>query len=278
MATDRKPYFRVANSVYREPWPYEAKACLCMLSAHLSDRWARDRLSAQEACRAVLSSGTLFDITGKRRLDSARLVLERLATCVSLTIHYRGDFTEIEWPKFAEFQEFESSRRGNPTLRNRNPNPISAPAPAPAHTVCAATPAKPSRKPRQPKREVPEWALQNAELLIELLKPIPGARLPPRAKSTWAAHIARMPAEIPELVSETDPGPKIEAGIRWALGPANLGTEFEVVIRSGKALREKWPQLVDAARRVGQKDPEVKRAKHDDEVNRQIREAQLGRT
>ena len=59
-----------------------------------------------------------------------------------------------------------------------------------------------------------------------------------------------MPREIPELCVNGEPlGEKIEVAIVWALGPENLGREYEVVIRSGRSLREKWPKLVAAARR-----------------------------
>lgn len=62
-----------------------------------------------------------------------------------------------------------------------------------------------------------------------------------------------MPGEIAELRNGRPPEDLITAGIEWALGSENLGGEFEVVVRSGEALRRKWPQLVAAARRRRQK-------------------------
>lgn len=99
-------------------------------------------------------------------------------------------------------------------------------------------------------RSIPPWALSCSEILIELLRCTEGARIPRGAHDRWASEIAAIPREVPSLSANgADPAPHIEAGIRWALGPENLGREYEVVIRSGKALREKWPKLVAAARR-----------------------------
>jgi len=54
---------------------------------------------------------------------------------------------------------------------------------------------------------------------------------------------------VAELRNGRPPEDLVGAGIEWALGPENLGREYEVVIRSGDSLRRKWPQLVAAARR-----------------------------
>lgn len=93
------------------------------------------------------------------------------------------------------------------------------------------------------------WALTLADLMIELLEPVPGARIPPGARSRWAREIVKMPKQIPGLRKLEDPAPTIEAGIRWVLGPDNVGQLYEVVVRSGNALLVKWPKIVAAARR-----------------------------
>lgn len=105
-----------------------------------------------------------------------------------------------------------------------------------------------SQTPRSP--ALPESALECSDLLIELLRPVPGAVIPRGARTSWAREIVRLAETCPELAGNgADPQPHIEAGIRWALGPENLGQPYEVVIRSGRSLREKWPKLVAAARR-----------------------------
>jgi hypothetical protein len=106
-----------------------------------------------------------------------------------------------------------------------------------------------SRAPRSPP-SCPEWALTLSDLLIEKVREVPGGRIPRGARPSWAREIAKLPGEVPSLAANgADPAMHIEAGIRWALGPENVGRDFEVVVRSGKALREKWPKLVAAARR-----------------------------
>lgn len=96
----------------------------------------------------------------------------------------------------------------------------------------------------------PSWALGCSKIMIELLREVSGARIPPGATDRWAHEIAAIPREVPSLSANgEDPAKHIEAGIRWALSPENLGCEYEVVIRSGRSLREKWPKLVAAARR-----------------------------
>jgi len=70
-------------------------------------------------------------------------------------------------------------------------------------------------------------------------------------RNRWAKEIEAMPREIPELsaLPPDECAARIEFLIRWALGPANLGQEYEVVIRSGASLREKYPKLVAGSRR-----------------------------
>ena len=113
-----------------------------------------------------------------------------------------------------------------------------------------------ARNPSSPPPAPASWSLVLSDILIELLRPVPGARISRGARERWAKDIERMPGEIPELGALPGlavRGATIEAGIRWALGPENLGREFEVVVRSGSALRTKWPKLVAASRRVGRK-------------------------
>ncbi len=100
------------------------------------------------------------------------------------------------------------------------------------------------------------WALHLSRLLQELLTDVPGARLPTGCEQRWAREIERLAKEVPELraLTEDARNERIEFAIRWALDTkTNLGLEFEVVIRSGAALREKWPKLVAAAQRQDRK-------------------------
>jgi hypothetical protein len=78
-----------------------------------------------------------------------------------------------------------------------------------------------------------------------------GARVPPRARAAWAAEIARLPSEVPGLAPNgASAAERIREAIDFAFGPDNLGREYEVVIRSGRALREKWSKLAAAIARA----------------------------
>jgi hypothetical protein len=124
----RRSWFKVASSIYREPWDPDEKLCLVLLSAYLNDRWARDGLTADQACEATLDLGAMFSVTGKKRADSALRVLEQLANRITLSVHYEDGRCSIKWPKFAEFQGMrvhEGPQEGTPrntqyAVRRRN--------------------------------------------------------------------------------------------------------------------------------------------------------------
>jgi hypothetical protein len=213
--------------------------------AHLNSRWARDGLTAEQAGHVVLSRGSLAEITGRVQREPAVNALRTLAGFVSLSIDDDGAFISVHWPKFAEFQGY-ASRSGEA------PGQLSArelPPPQTPPQTHTQEEEKKTRAPRSPP-SCPEWALTLSDLLIEKVREVPGGRIPRGARPSWAREIAKLPGEVPSLAANgDDPAMHIEAGIRWALGPENVGRDFEVVVRSGKALREKWPKLVAAARR-----------------------------
>lgn len=104
MATPRKHWFRVADSVRHEPWSNDQLAFLIRLMAELNTRWARNGLDGETACSVELSSTDLMAISGKHRADVARKSAERLADIASISVSHRGDVTLISWPKYAIFQ------------------------------------------------------------------------------------------------------------------------------------------------------------------------------
>lgn len=120
MATARKHWFRISDSILREPWPRDAKLTMVMLCAWLNQRWARDGLSAEEAGRATLTRAALAEITGRVQLRHAVNSLRVLAEYVSISIRVDGEFVFIDWPKFAEFQGL-ASRDGEKSGRKTPP-------------------------------------------------------------------------------------------------------------------------------------------------------------
>lgn len=167
MATPRKRWFRVADSIGRESWDNDTLALCIRLMAHLNTRWARDGLEGDEAAMVTLRPGDLMEISGCRRLDRARARLAALAgeilaepeardplnirrtsgersrehpldvagNLTSMSVTYLGDVTEIRWRKFAEFQEWLSGGRVK-----------SGPPHAPSASASASAPAYKKKK------------------------------------------------------------------------------------------------------------------------------------
>lgn len=272
MATDRSPFVAIGDSLLDEPWDFETKAVLVMLSCHMHARWRAYRnLSLEEVAAAhPISKTDLMKITGKGRLDVALTSLRRLADVASMSVERRGDVVWISWPKWAIYNGLHSrSGSADRPLRNRNRRsnrieeesaveatappaepagrpPDQAPLDPPSEPAASAEREPPERRAAQP---LPLWSYTAADRLIERVRGAPGGRIPPRARSTWAAEIARMPREIPELGAMERPEDRVLAAIEWLFGPENSG-EYALVVRSGRALREKWPRIVAAAKRA----------------------------
>ena len=125
-----------------------------------------------------------------------------------------------------------------PGTRNPEPETLNQSRPGGART-----PVKPGPDP---------WALELAEVLIEKIRPITGARIPRGSKFRWAREMENLVAETPSLARSQGDG-TLRRGIEWAFSDANLGLEYEVVIRSGSALRRKWTTLCEAKKRSKRK-------------------------
>ena len=164
MSTPRKPWFRVPTKLFREPWPRDVKLTFVLLQAYLTDRWARDRLTAEEACRAVLSQGDLKNITGRAQLTHSRRALRVLSECIQrarsvheeCTLRELEDLTEIYWPNFAILQALPSDSRERPGRDSALSAPAPAPAPAeeslnPSLSPLAARPKAEAAPPQRPK-------------------------------------------------------------------------------------------------------------------------------
>jgi hypothetical protein len=135
VATKRKPYVRVARSILTEPWDRESKLALVLLQCHMANRWATDQLTAEEACHTVLAGGVLGDITGSSHKKWARHRIDVLGELVSMSVTHRGDFTEIYWPKLAEYQGWDARERAEDGDDLGSTPDQSAPAPSPAPDI-----------------------------------------------------------------------------------------------------------------------------------------------
>lgn len=167
MATPRKHWFRVADSIRNEPWTNDELAFMVRLMAELNTRWARNGLDWKSAYSIELNGTDLMALSGKHRVDVARKSAEHLADIASMSISHRGDITLISWPKYAEFQglvprESPESRPLRNLPRKTPPQPQedrkrapSAPDSPPArrHLV-----AKPHDFPEESKERIRKWA------------------------------------------------------------------------------------------------------------------------
>lgn len=133
MATPRKHWFRVADSVGVEPWSNDVLATCIRLQAALNTRWARDGRAAADASSIVCRPGELMALTGSASLVRARRIARALAAHVSLTVLEDGQNTRLEWPKWADFQGLNAreSPDSRPKVAPEMPSPHPHPHPPP---------------------------------------------------------------------------------------------------------------------------------------------------
>lgn len=164
MATPRKRYFRVADSILREQWDDATLATAIRLMAWLNQRWARDGIADEERGRAVIGETAAMEITRIRRPHVALQRLARLPLAAGwstarawLDDVQRPSRVTIDWPKYAEFQDSKSEvgetsrpRRGK-SLPPPHPHPASAEETPPAAPSAVVAP-KAKRAPRDPSK------------------------------------------------------------------------------------------------------------------------------
>lgn len=113
MATPRKRWFKVADSILREPWTAEERGIILGVCAYLHQRWSRDGIDAETAGEASLTNADLHAITGRSHRPSSLKSLSNALDLVTSSVKDCGKTVEISWPKFAEFQELSTRPAGN---------------------------------------------------------------------------------------------------------------------------------------------------------------------
>jgi len=119
MATPRKRWFRVADSVLREDWTRDQRSTFLGLLAWFNQRRARDGVSGQATCRASIPPGDLLTITVSDTLEDGRATLFAIRDRFQLRIIERGRFTEVHWPNLLNFQEWECPSAGQAPGKRR---------------------------------------------------------------------------------------------------------------------------------------------------------------
>ncbi len=188
--------------------------------------------------------------TGRAQRVHAECALNGLCVRMGWTVRQVGKRWEVHLRNLEDKQGFGSA---TPPVAPRPPSPSEeqknrgTEEQTPGAESAPRTPAKPGPA---------SWSLSLSELLIEKVKTVPGGRIPRGARSRWAGEIELLVVETDSLRVRGGSGIYINTlrrGIEWAFSPANLGVEFEVVIRSGSSLRRKWGKLVDAKQRADRK-------------------------
>lgn len=130
MATPRKHWFRVEDSIRGQGWDNDELAMAVRLMALLNTQWARNGIrDPDKACRITLSPGALADCAGCQSVVRARSVLRRLSMRSRLTFDESGADTSIYWPKYAEVQELRTPRmpESSPDIARELPSPLPLP-------------------------------------------------------------------------------------------------------------------------------------------------------
>lgn len=141
MATERRPYHRVADSTWSEPWGNDLLAFIARLQGAMHERWRTNRLSPGEASIIRLGKSDLCKVAGKRRLDVALKSARLAAEVVTMFVRLDGDVTVIEWPKWAEFQGL-LSEHGGKRAPSSSPSASSVQRPSPEEEKEQRLPAK----------------------------------------------------------------------------------------------------------------------------------------
>jgi hypothetical protein len=160
MATARRHYFLVADEVGHAPWSDHQFAMFVRLVGHMHERWARDGLTPEQACKCLLSEGEANRITGRKRVDVCEKSLRSLGVFLSTTVERRGEVWEIIWPRFAEFQRLYS-RSGE---KLGPPVPVPVPVLKEKSTTYSKRKAEKPQKPRAAKRAPEEFDLTDERL------------------------------------------------------------------------------------------------------------------
>lgn len=237
MATERRRFFPLYTSLYREPWPREWKLALAMLGMLMTDRWAGDRLTDEQATRARLSEADLLEVTGCPDASQATRMLRGISREVSFKIkRFRNGYCEIHWPKFLNSLV---SRRP----LGAQPTPAQCPADPPSSTS-TSTSTKKKREPKHSESSVgaaqfPD-ALQFAEdfrVALELANPDFKAPTP----SAFAGWVTQARLLIEERGLE-----RAREVARWLFdksAPSKDAEFWRGVIFGVPKFREKFDQL-----------------------------------
>jgi hypothetical protein len=189
MATPRSRHIRISDLVLNEDWDDATLATMVRLLAWMRQRWARERLTAEQACDALLSARDAMLITRTHRPHIAfeRLLslplAARLGSLAVALVESQGHAClSLKWPKAAIYQGWDARDSG----RDR-------PAERPLRRPVARRPEKEEEHPASQGDAAKDAA--SLETALRLLSREPGS---PDAKRAWLAR------ELPLLLAEAE--------------------------------------------------------------------------
>lgn len=285
MATPRKRWFKVADSILREDWSDSVLATQMRLMAWLNQRWRRDGIPHEGAGRAVIGAMDAMLIT---HTQAARAALRKLARhpreagLTSARAHLddgaRPTRVILEWDKFPEFQEMGARLRGSdgavtaPSDSDSGSESVSgsdeekSPPPAAASADAAADRAVRSDQPSVPgdlfPPAQPPGDAQQPEQEKSPAKPASPAAV--RLTGAFIAMVADcyLSAKIPgtprarakwELamdgVLREYPAADIELAIEWLAVVNKHREQFRFRVEAPSSLKQKIGGVLDEARR-----------------------------
>lgn len=238
MATPRSRYMRISDLVLDEDWDNDTCATVIRLLAWMRQRWARERLTAAEACEALINGRDAMRITctdrphvALQKLASLPLAAGLTSAAASLVKRQSGSAVHFNWPNVAEYQGWDSRDSGEvepekrPVRRPVSRRPVEE---APKTELPRASRSDAVRPP-----DPPAEATERAERLAVLVREaLPGQRIPADLRP-WALELDRLHR------IDGWPWSEIDATTAWALSDSF----WRLNIRSAGKLRDQFARL-----------------------------------
>ena len=252
MATQRKRWFRVGDSILREDWDDATLATVLRLCAWLNQRWARDGIPHAEAGFATIGEMDAMKITNVKkpltackRLSNLPLLATLRGSQAELLKGSAGYKVKIEWPNFAEFQEYGSRLPGSDgAVTSLVTPPTNTPTKTrqdkSTNTSRDSAEPDPSVKPAKEKPQPSAFDVEMADLLtVEIYKSNPNTKqITANRRKSWAEICRKM--RTSDSLSEK----QIRYALEWVFTKANTEAECSFVVQSMQALRKKWNPIV----------------------------------
>lgn len=121
----------------------EERGIVVGLVGYMCERWATDKLTAEEGAKVVLRPGVLAEITGREKPSYGLARLRQALGKTSARVWQEGGNAVVEWPKVATMQRFD--RLSAPQSSSASASASAVPPIAPRAPVETKPPPKPEK-------------------------------------------------------------------------------------------------------------------------------------